>query len=395
MKKTLYSTTALAAAGLLTFGASDAFAQAAAPAAPEKLKMAIGGFFTAYAGIATNSIKDNPNAGIASNYNTFDVKNDSEINFKGSVKLDNGMKVSLQVEFETDPATAGGSTTNGNTANQVGLDESWLELDTNGYGAIRVGTQKQTILTLGVTAPTAGGLNPSNGDTSLWIVRPSSGMSIAAPYQGVSGADQNRINYLSPTVAGFRFGTGYTPSTTETDAMPVVGGPSGTQTQVTDATLQYGTTLGDFAVRASIGYSNSTSTATSSSFGLSYGGDIKYGDFTIGASWLRTRNPQDDGVNGATPTTNSANADSWNAGILYNPGPYKIGLRTMQTYSDATRATPGQDKAIGYKLGGNYVLGPGVELTGDVIHLEWRDEAAVASSENKGWAVIGGIAVTF
>ncbi|MCD6074943.1 MAG: hypothetical protein K0Q70_1826, partial [Rhodospirillales bacterium] len=50
MKKTLYSTTALAAAGLLTLGASDAFAQAAAPAAPEKLKLTLGGFMNQYIG---------------------------------------------------------------------------------------------------------------------------------------------------------------------------------------------------------------------------------------------------------------------------------------------------------------------------------------------------------
>ena len=74
MKKTLYSTTALAAAGLLTFGASDAFAQAAAPAAPQKPQMAIGGFFTAYAGYASNSTKASTDSGITANYNGHDVR---------------------------------------------------------------------------------------------------------------------------------------------------------------------------------------------------------------------------------------------------------------------------------------------------------------------------------
>jgi len=194
MKKTLYSTTALAAAGLLTFGASDAFAQAAAPAAPQKLQMAIGGFFTAYAGYASNSTKASTDSGITANYNSFDIKNDSEISLKGTVALDNGMKVYLQIEFETDPATAGGNTTNGNTTAQVALDESYLGIDTNGYGDIRIGNQKLASGTVGgISAPTAGGLNKMNGDTSLWVVRPSSGMTIASAFAGLSGADQNRI----------------------------------------------------------------------------------------------------------------------------------------------------------------------------------------------------------
>lgn len=397
MKKTLYSTTALAAAGLLTFGASDAFAQAAAPAAPEKLKMSIGGFFTAYAGWSSNST-NNATATNASpaNYNSFDIKNDSEISFKGSVALDNGMKVSLQVEFETDPATAGGTTTNGNTASQVGLDESWLGLDTNGYGELRIGTQKLASGSAGgVAAPTAGGLNKMNGDTSLWVVRPSAGMTIGSAFAGLGGADQMRINYLSPTVAGFRLGTGYTPSTTESDATPVVGGTTGTETQIVDVGMSYSFTVMDAAMRLGTTYVNNSGTASASSEQVSLGSDIKLGDWTLGGQWVHAWNGQGESGANQVTTTNSGKQDSWNVGILYNPGPWRVALRTQQTYHDGTRATPGDDKAISYSASGNYVLGPGVELVADVIRMEWRDEANVASSSNKGWAVIGGIAVTF
>jgi len=34
-------------------------------------------------------------------------------------------------------------------------------------------------------------------------------------------------------------------------------------------------------------------------------------------------------------------------------------------------------------------------LTGDLFHLEFQDDADVASAENKGWAFVGGIAVAF
>ena len=395
MKKTLYSTTALAAAGLLTFGASDAFAQAAAPAAPQKLQMAIGGFFTAYAGYASNSTKASTDSGITANYNSFDIKNDSEINLKGTVALDNGMKVYLQIEFETDPATAGGNTTNGNTTAQVALDESYLGIDTNGYGDIRIGNQKLASGTVGgISAPTAGGLNKMNGDTSLWVVRPSSGMTIASAFAGLSGADQNRINYLSPTIAGFRLGAGYTPSTTETDALPVVGGTVGTETQIADVGLTYGFDLAGAAIRLGTTFVSNSGTASASSEQVSFGSDVKLGDFTVGGQWVHAWNAQHDGKSAAAPA-NSGKQESWNAGVAYAPGPYKVALRTQQTTHEGVRTISGSDKAISYSLSGNYVLGPGVELVGDVIRMEWRDEANVAASENKGWAVIGGIAVTF
>jgi predicted porin len=396
MKKTLYSTTALAAAGLLTFGASDAFAQAAAPAAPEKLKMTIGGFFTAYAGVASQS--DSFERGAATpgaNYAPFDIKNDSEISMKGSVTLDNGMKVSLQIEFETDPATAGGNTTNGNTASQVGLDESYLALDTNGFGELRIGNQKQSTGSVNVGSVNVGQLNPGNGDTSLWIIRPSAGMTIGSAFSPVSGADQNRINYISPVVAGFRLATGYTPSTTESDNMPYNGGTSGTETATTDVGLQYSFDLLGFATRTSVAYVNNNGQASASNEQVHFGADVKIGDFTVGGQYSHQWNS---GANkGSVTNANSQDLDGFNFGVAYNPGPYRVGFRTTQTWSPGARTLQGEDSAILYKLGAGYTLGPGVELTGDLFHMAWRDEGggSASTASNQGWALVGGIAVTF
>jgi len=396
MKKTLYSTTALAAAGLLTFGASDAFAQAAAPAAaPEKLKMTIGGFFTAYAGVATqNEGFERAVATPKANYNTFDIKNDSEISLKGSVTLDNGMKVSLQIEFETDPATAGGNTTNGNTTSQVALDESYLALDTNGFGELRIGNQKLSSTTNGVGAPNAGQLNPSNGDTSLWVVRPSNGMTIGSAFGMPGGADQNRINYFTPTIGGVKAAVGYTPSTTESDNMPYVGGTSGTETQIVDISLQAGFDVMGFATRTSVAYVNTRGTASASSESLGFGADVKIGDFTIGGFYGHQWNA---GANntGASAGANSQDQDSFSAGITYNPGPYRVGVRTTQSWSPGTRTISGNDWAQLYKLGAGYTLGPGVELTADLFHMTWEDEAGSNLGSNKGYGLVGGIAVTF
>ena len=51
MKKALFSTTALAAAGALAFGASDALAQSKA----KPMSISVGGFFNSYMGYAEQS----------------------------------------------------------------------------------------------------------------------------------------------------------------------------------------------------------------------------------------------------------------------------------------------------------------------------------------------------
>jgi hypothetical protein len=303
------------------------------------------------------------------------------------------MKVYLQIEFETDPATAGGSSTATST---IGLDESYLGLDTNGFGDIRIGTQKLVTLTNGVGAPNVGSLNPSNADTSQWVIRPSAGMSIAAAFGTPSGADQNRINYLSPSIAGFRFAAGYTPSTTESDAQPLVGGTAGTEVQIVDASLMYGFNVAGFATRAAVGYINTRGAAANSSDGVQVGADIKIADFTLGGFYAHIWNAgANEGASATAAGTGSQNIDSFSAGLVYNPGPYRVGVRTTQTWHDGTRTVAGQDTAKLYKLGAGYTLGPGVELTGDLFHMTWEDEQSVAAFSNKGWGLVGGIAVTF
>ena len=390
MKKTLYATTALAAAGLLTLGASDAFAQAAAPAKPEKLKMAIGGFFHAFAGYADQSGSFEDATG--NHYGGFDIKNDSEIKFSGSVPLDNGMKVSLQVEFETDTANAGGGSSSDSL---FGLDESWLGLDTGGFGEVRVGTQKQVNLTLHTGAPNSGGMNPANGDTTEWIVKPAGIVGNGFPAGGnPSGSDQMRITYISPVLAGFRFGAGYQPSTVDQDDQPLVGGDNGnTEAQTAEAAIQYATTLGPVGLRASVGYLSQEGTIAQASNTINPGLELRFGDVTVGAGYRHVWGSVAD--RSFNPGTNSANADGVSAGIAYAPGPWKIGFRTSHTWLEGARADSDDDKVTLYKLGANYTLGPGVELTGDLFHLEYEDEGDNPANSNKGWALVGGIAVAF
>jgi len=365
MKKTLYSTTVLAAAGLLTLGASDAFAQAAAPKAPEKLKLSLGGFMNQYIGYV-----DQDKVGTVGRKH-FDQKSDTEIYFTGSVKLDNGITASVVMQLEADPG-AGDQ-----------FDESYLRLDT-GVGQFRLGQSDAASLALTVSAPYVG-INFYNGDQATWIANPAGNVA-GVGSTSIGGGDDNRVYYISPAFAGFRVGTSYAASTTENlQTMPLVN-----ETDIWDVAAQWAGKVGDFGVRASVSHwwvEGATSTASGSNRNLSLGGDVSFADFTVGAGWVRKSAKEGD--------ASGADAKAWNLGAVYKPGPWSIGLTYANADAEGSRAIDGDDEARRWALGATYAIGPGVTAMTNVLYHRYNDEGNVESSENKGIAVIGGIQLAF
>jgi len=367
MKKTLYSTTVLAAAGLLTLGASDAFAQAAAPAAPEKLKLTLGGFMNQYIGYV-----DQQNNGTVG-YKHFDQKSDSEIYFTGSVKLDNGITASVVVQMEADTGTH---------ESGDALDESYLRLDT-GLGQFRLGQSDAASLALQVSAPYVG-INAYNGDQALWIVNPSSNVA-GVGSTTIGGGDDNRVYYISPAIAGFRIGGSYAASTSENaQAQPVV-----TETDQTDVSIQWAGKVGDFGLRAATGYwwnEGSTSTNSGSNRNWSIGGDVTFADFTLGAGWVRKSAKEAD--------TSGADGTAWNIGLVYKPGIYSVGLTYQAGDAEGSRANENDDEVRRWTFGATYDIGPGVALMTNVLYHHYRDESPTVAG-NEGVAVIGGLQLAF
>jgi len=366
MKKTLYSTTVLAAAGLLTLGASDAFAQAAAPAAPEKLKLTLGGFMNQYIGYVDQKNLD------TLGYKHFDQKSDSEVYFTGSVKLDNGITASVMIQLEADTQT-------GNDT----FDESYLRLDTD-FGQFRLGQSDAAGLALQVEAPYVG-LNATNGDQALWIVNPSTN------YAGVGGTtigggDDNRVYYITPAIAGFRVGASYAASTTEnTGTQPATNEPD-----VWDVSARWEGAVGDFKVGVGGGFwatEGSTLTSSGSARNWQAGTQITYADFTLGGGYGQ-KNAKRGGAAGGDIT-------AWNVGLVYKPGPWSAGVSYYNGEAEGALANPADDKAKRLMLGATYDVGPGVTLMSNVLFHRYQDEADARSAENKGVAVIGGIQIAF
>ena len=367
MKKTLYSTTVLAAAGLLTLGASDAFAQAAAPAAPEKLKLTLGGYMNQYIGYV-----DQDGAGQAAETKHFDQKSDSEVYFTGSVKLDNGITASVVVQLEADTQT-------GNDT----FDESYLRLDTD-LGQFRLGSSDAAGLALQVEAPYVG-INSTNGDQALWIVNPAGNVA-GIGGTTIGGGDDNRVYYISPAIAGFRVGASYAASTSEnTGTQPLV-----TETDVTDISVRWEGAVGDFKIGVGGGYwwtEGSSSTNSGSARNFQFGSNITFADFTFGGGYGE-KNAKQGGASGGDVT-------AWNVGLVYKPGPWSAGLSYYRGDAEGSVAVADNDEARRWVLGATYSIGPGVTAMTNVLYHRYNDESNVKSNENKGIAVIGGIQLAF
>ena len=58
-------------------------------------------------------------------------------------------------------------------------------------------------------------------------------------------------------------------------------------------------------------------------------------------------------------------------------------------------AAPGEDSVQMIFLGGTYTLGPGIDLLGNLMFVDWEDESTADANNNDGWALTAGIVVSF
>jgi predicted porin len=378
MKKILFSTTMLATAGVFALSAGDAFGQAAAPAA-EKMKISVGGFMLQTIGYAKQDDDFERGQGAGQGFSGFDQKSDSEVYFRGSVKLDNGLTVGVDIQLEADTQTA---------ANPA-LDESYMTIASTTLGTLTLGSTNPAGSDLAVNAPFTGALNPYTGDMTGWIIDPG-GMAddMSTNQNSGGGTDDNLVKYVSPSFAGFRVGTSYTPSSTDSFTQPTA-----TESSLWDAGAQYSGKFGDFGVRVSAIYWNQQGAADTAQLdGWAAGADVTFADFTVGGAYGEAN---DNGTNRIATAATSNSNETWNLGVKYEPGPFALSLTYGRQTADSTALDRDEDSHSRWILGASYTLGPGVALKASVIRLRFDNEANNQTNENSGWAAVGGLLVDF
>jgi len=381
MKKSLYMTSALVAAGVLALGSTGVMAKSKA----KPVKVGISGSYKAVVGYAKQqSAYEVVGTGTsATSYNEIDVKTDSEVHFKGSTKLDNGLTVSVKVELEGDQETA------------ADIDASSVTI-AGGFGSITLGADVAAAAVLSVGAPKTGAIGAvGGGDSAAWIQKPAAVVQGAPQGHNIGGGDQMKVRWLSKSFSGFKVGASYVPGLTAGNTMPANGGNGGTNGSQVDGGIKYSGKMGANAIN--VGLTRwQTDNGTGSVDGWTAGADAAFGAIKVGVAFMDVN---DQGTNpdatSRSGTANSQDAEATAAGVSYTAGPMVVALTYFNHERPLAAGVAGDDAITKWTLGTTYNMGPGVDFIGSIQQVSWQDEGNAVGNNNKGVAVVGGLSVKF
>lgn len=404
MKKVLYGTTALATAGLVAAGASDA-------SAAERIKMEVHGYMQQWlVGVDQNfnDVRTAPDgdAGFVVNRNNsvtnLDQKTNAEICFVGQTTLDNGITVGVNVQLE---AWRTG-------VNQDWIDESFLFVESDRFGQMKIGSEDGAASLLTVNAPDGGISVDDAGDVvTLDMFKPVSGVieGTAVSTEADQDGDSNKIIYITPRFYGFQAGASFTPINSDTgnnpDNQPGAPGTVSSQHSGWSGALNYSNVFSNgFGIRASgglVGFQQDNALDAESNnafFQWRGGAQLSYAGFTVGGGYKRTYGNTGSASAVVTPNgtatsldggnvTRLSNGSSWSVGGTYETGPYTVGVTFVQGsgrgYNIA--GTGDYESSIG-TVAGTYVLGPGIRLRGGFFFFDQNAEEVPSVTVEDGRA---------
>lgn len=364
MKKVLYCTTALVAAAVIASPASAA----------EKIKLGLGGYHEQWVGYS------DPEEDPGTEYRAVDVKVDAEVYFNGSTTLDNGIRVAVMMQLEAGV----------NEENNPGFDESYIDVSSDTLGLLRIGGDDVVTELTSIGSPDVG--MGTGSDIRDWL--PTRGITrYSDNYVAGNSADEQKISYFTPNVAGFQASATYIPEV----------GVNSTQKQNTTngrghawaGALTYGGTFGGVGLKLQTGYYHETGQSsgnpTTGLRGVQGGASVSYAGFTVSGGYERSIQKRD-----STPAGDSIDGYTWDAGIKYETGPYAVSFVHKYYTTEGGMATEGQDEAKIYQLSGKYNLGPGVDLKGSLFWADYEDETKVdANYSDGGWGIVAGVVLSF
>lgn len=353
--------------------------------AAEKISLGVGGYMRQWVGWADNDdIAPGTTNGVSGrNYHSVDQQSDTEIYFSGSSKLDNGITVSVNVNVE------------GDTANAVGVDESYMTIASPTLGTLFLGGYDDAGQLIQQTAPDVGiGLTGANARWQNWVRNPAAVTYSANTYFNPSD-DANKITYLSPSFYGLAVGGSYTPDAgNNTNAITAAD----ERRSISFGGL-YSRGFGDVKFTADLAYGRIAGGGGACNNAIAAwqtGAKFEYAGFTL-AGGVADYNTASRGC-----VTTQTEGVVWDAGLAYKTGPYGVSLGYLRSGMQGSTNTSGTDDVVTtYMFSGSYTLGPGIDLKGSIFHVDYDDETATnagvnsAANSNDGWGVVGGLALTF
>lgn len=430
MKKLLLASTALLA--------GSAFAAQAA----EPVKLSIGGFLQGQVIIMDQDKTGAKGAGAVEAANV-DTMSFGQVNFKGATKLDNGIGVDVAVETIAsqwnDSRNANGTRGYQGNGNNGNIRRAYLSL-TSSFGQIILGQREDYGFITANSAPDVG-WGVQGGDWGNIFNLPSGYSGYWDTNNSRYNARTEKITLITPTFAGFSAGFTYTPdinqgntgglsiaSTSDTvTSTSLNGGNVINRTAFAGDQYQVGATytnkFGDVGVKANVAVSQfDIANMTTYQGGL----QLTYGGFAFGGSVFNRDVGKGETVHGTTipasvdalgvgvpavlnPSYNAKAAlragTNFDVGASYTTGPYAVSLGYFQDKSkgfssNAAAANTGigtASKTQVYSLAGKYAMGPGVDFRTSFYYadLDSNRKSPTNYTENKGFAVVSGVRVTF
>jgi predicted porin len=388
MKKILYGTTALVAAGLAAGQAEAA----------SGLKLGITGFYRGAAGmtIGGESVQTAPNSGQGAFGRTNGgFRQEIRINFTGETTLDNGLTIGVLVGLNGENLIGVGSTT-------TPVKQSWVDFKGK-FGDVRFGEFTGALgqdcvvdpgnvtSNFGINSPNESfsdggrGVNSTRGNRTVGV----------APFGSIGtcyGIESRgtKIAYFTPSFGGFTMAVSYAPSGStrnpgggyfygsdieRKNAMNVLSVGADYNHDFGGVALTVGGG-GEWALDSYTGFGGSRpSSERPASYQLGFQLGLP-GGFAVGASGAYMQNYSQAGY----AATNAAPSDDgWIAtvGGSYTIDAVSIGLQGLYSKWEVL-GDSGNDKIWGVSLNSSYALGPGISLEGQVAYQKY--DAAFAAS---------------
>jgi outer membrane protein OmpU len=349
----------LASSALLGVGVIGSPAMAA-----DGIKLGIGGFFkTAYMA----NFDDDSEGDLGNERNTDGVFSDAEIHFTGSTVLDNGLEVGARVELE------GEDNSLGDGADQI--DEAWIWFS-GGFGEVRMGSDDDALANACIVPPGGTG-NFSAFSPNQWGANTLTSNSICT---GVDDrGDAQKLIYISPNFAGFQFTGSYTPNGGDERHGDGVGPHLGMPVNADDESrhnvsgyLSYAYEGEGWGLTAGAGASfegqveQAPGPDRDEQDFYQAGLNITFENFGVGGVFEYYNDLLDQGA---------TDLDRWVAGLgaAYTLDAWTFGAQYSHLDQQSNNAAGAdefqQDRVV---LTGNYMLGPGINLDGELGYT-WID----------------------
>jgi len=385
MKKVLYGTTALVAAGVMGAGSADA-----------KISLGIGGYMNTFFSVA--SIDEASNT--TQDYNPTGLFSDGEVHFRGEYKHDNGIVFGANVQLEMFGTANGGDT----------IDEKYAYVDGD-FGRIVAGSENSAAYIMHYAAPNVG-LPVNSGWVTVFIPLPTGGDG----YTGINrsplgstyldyGNDDNGITYYTPRFYGFQLGLTYTPSVTGNGDGKNFPVEADTETEYSNGFavgLNYVEDFNGFGVAISGGYRFAQvddtrgdppgGTAADDYQAVSVGVNLSYAGFTIGGSYANEMEGKQACSKAGCPSgiTTSTEGFAWDVGVSYAFGPWAFGVTYFHGEDEGLLSNSNQDEMDAVQGGVSYALGPGITARAGVMWGEYQQETGQDQS-----GIAGAVGLSF